>query len=906
MSLWGKLRNGVNREQLHRDVADELAFHLEQKALDYRKQGMSEEESRDKARRQFGNRTLAAEEAVSADLVAWLEGCWRDVRITFRVLRRAPVFAAMAITSLALGIGANTMVFTVMKHVVLDSLPVEKPEQLVILHNPGVEEGHVSGDGMESSFSYPLYQDLAAGTHEIFQGILARMSIGVTVERAHGSERVRCELVSGNYFSLLGVRAWRGRLLRQEDNLKPGGSPVAVLSYGLWERSFGGDEAVIGKTIRINAHSFEIVGIAPSRFYGVRPDTNPGVFVPLMMKPGIISGDKSLTNRLDHWAQLIGRLQPGISVERARAALSVIYPPLRDKDLAFIDSPEKEFLSEFVRNKVVLTQGGRGYAEIRASLADPLQFLMVMVGVVLLITVVNVANLFLSRSAAREREIALRMSVGAGRAALLRQVMTESCVVALIGGGVGVALAYGLTPLVLRLLSSDLTEMSLNARPDGWVLLGTAAVSVVAGIGCGVLPALHFLRTHVAEAMKAEGVTGHTGGRTWVRRTLVGAQLGFSLLLLTAAMLFSASLRNTRNINVGFQPDQVFTFKVDAEQAGYNAVRDVTYGEEVLRKLTHLPGVASAGIATVPVLEGDDRGSNITVPGFTGRSRDDNQTLKNGISEGFFETLRVPLRAGRFFTAADTLADSRAVMVNQAFVKKFLRGNNVVGRQFRFGGGRDNHKPMLTIIGVVANHQHEALRGQVEPFVYYPYATDNDLRALTFYVRGKKSDPHLADAIRSTAQRVDPALAIYDFTSLPELISNNLFAENGLALLSTVFASLAVVLAIVGLYGVVSYSVSRRTREFGIRLAIGARALDVLGIVVRETAVLGAVSLACALPLVFALGHLVRSSLYGVTPNDPWICGGAALLLFVVAVAAGAIPAIAAARIDPHVALRAE
>ena len=857
------------------------------------------------AQRQLGNMTSAAEETASADVVAWLDACRRDAMLAFRVLRKAPVFGTMAVISLALGIGANTMVFTVLKHIVLDSLPVPHPEQLVILHNPGPQEGHISDDGMQSSFSYPLYRDLDHATGQIFDGVAARYASTVTLMKANVTTRAHCELVSGNYFDVLRVNPWRGRLLSPSDDRKPGGHPLAVLSYGFWQRSFGGDERLIGQTVRINTFPYVIVGIAPPHFYGIGMHSSVDLFVPIMMKAQIMPTEDRLLDRLNHWAKLVGRLKPGVTMARAQTQLGVIYPPLRDQDLTVLGSPDPEFVKEFSKNKLELTPGGKGYSDLRNSLEEPLRFLSVMVGIVLLITVVNVANLLIARGAAREREMAVRLSVGAGRGALLRQLLIESSLLGLIGGLLGIALAYVATPALLHMLSSDFSASSINAHPDGFVLLLTALISISSGIAFGLLPAFHSARTDMTTAMKAEGGTGHTGSRIWLRRFLVAGQIGFSLLLLTAAMLFTTSLWNSRHVNTGLNTDHVLTFKVDPVDGGYSQPRIHSFGEALRRKLDALPGVRSAGLASIPVFEGDDWGRNVTVPGYTKQRRNED-VLMNAVSPKFFETLGIPLRLGRAFVDSDMTPASTVVMVNMAFVKRYFPNGNPVGAHMKFGGGKNNKNPLLTIVGVVADSQHFGLRSKIQPFVYIPYVTTPDLGSLTFYVRTSGDEKSVMETIRAAVRKTDHALPVYDLKTMDQLIAENLFAERGMAILSAVFAGLAVVLAVVGLYGVVAYSVSRRRREFGIRMAVGADRTRVLGIVMKETALLGLVSVACALPIVLATGRLVRSALYGVQPNDPYICSGAALLLFIAALLAGLIPAASAARTDPHTALRAD
>ncbi len=903
MGAFSKIINVFRRERLQQDAEDELAWHLEQRTLENMSHGMNADEARAAARRRLGNQTKSSEEIADADRVAWLETLVRDVRISLRSLRKTPLFAAITVLSLALGIGANTVVFTVMKHVIMDSLPVPNAAQLVILHSIGIQEGHTYGDGMVSSFSYPQYRDLDAATGSVFSGVLARMGAAVTLERRASSQRAACELVSGNYFSVLGVRPWRGRLLTESDNQTPNGHPVAVLSYALWARSFAGDSSVLGQTIKINSHPYVIVGVTPPNFYGVQMDSPRDIFVPMMMKAQITPTWDGLMERSDHWAALIGRLKPGVSMARAQTLLAAVYPRIRDQDLALMKSPGQDFLREFKRTHVELSPGGKGYAEIRSTLDRPLRFLGVMVGIVLLITIVNIANLLIARSAAREREMAVRLSVGAGKAALVRQVLTESVMLAAVGGVTGIVFALLGTPALLRLLSTDMSQSSISARPDGPILLLMSCATLICGFAFGLLPALQSARADLAGALKSEGSTGHTAQRLWLRRTLVGAQIGLSMLLLTGAMLFTKSLRNIQHINPGFETDRLITFKVDPSGAGYSQARMQVFAEEALSRLASVPGVSGVTSASNALLEDDEWGSDVTVEGSPAKGLKDAHVLKNQVSPSFFQVLRLPLRAGR--TLDDHDLHRQVAVVNATFAKHFLNGGDPVGHHFQFGS-TDKPTYTWTIVGMVADSQSEQLRSQVRPFVYLPYFTGGEISGLTFYVRASGAEKPVMEQVRATLRNIDSALPIYDLKTVDELINNQLFAERGLAVLSILFAVLAVTLAIVGLYGVIAYSVTRRQREFGIRMAIGATPRDVLTMVLGETAWIGGLSLLCALPFVFLGGRAIQSALYGVQSADPAVWSVAALLLFAVALLSGVIPATRGARIDPHVALRSE
>jgi predicted permease len=501
--------------------------------------------------------------------------------------------------------------------------------------------------------------------------------------------------------------------------------------------------------------------------------------------------------------------------------------------------------------------------------------------------------------------MAVRLSVGAGRTALIRQLLVESLMIAITGGVLGILLAIAGTFALTRFLSSSLSEASAEGHIDWRVLAFTAALSIVSGIAFGLLPAWQSARTDVAGALRADGILGHTGGRIWLRRALASAQLGFSLLLLTAAILFTRSLQNLQHINVGFRTDHLVTFKVDPAEAGYSQTQIKSFAPQPQRALRAIPGVQSAAIATLALLENNDASSNTTVEGYRPRVHADAEAMTNNVSAGFFSTMQIPLLAGRPIEDSDSLPTSKVAVVNETYVKHFFAGRNPLGAHFAFGEG-NRVKLEWTIVGVVADSEHSNLRADIYPFVYLPYLVHDKVSGLTFYVRTRGDERAIMPSIRRTVKRFDATLPVYDMKTMGSIIDESLFAERGLGLLSTGFAALATLLAIVGLYGVMSYSVTRHQREFGIRIAIGAAPNSILKMILRESVLVGLLGLACTLPLVFASASLVRSLLYGVQANDPLIVSAAALLLLLVAAIAGLRPALHAARTDPVMALRAE
>ena len=705
VGFFSKLKNNWRGNKLGKDAADEISWHLEQRAQEYMRQGMSLDDAQAEARKRIGNLTSIAEETTESDVLVWLDTARREVRLALRMLRRV---AAVAILSLGLGIGANTVVFTLMKQVVLDYLPVPEPERLVILHNPKEPEvGNTYRDDMNSDFSYPLYQDLNAATGSVFDGILAVRSINVSLSEREETESVHGDLVSGNFFQVLRVAPWRGRLFNAGDDQRPGANPVVVLGFGLWKRSFGGDPAIVGQKVLLNKYPYIVVGIAPPQFYGLNVSNRADLYVPMSMKADVVPDTSLLTDRMDHWASLLGRLRPGVSMQQASAALSVSYPHLLEQDLAAMKAPSESFRKRFLKKRIELTNGCQGYAALREGLSNPLRILMVMVGIVLLITIVNVANLLIARGVARQREMAIRLSVGAGKGTLMRQLLLESLVLAMLGGCLGIAIAYGGTPALLHALSFDLSSASISARPDWHVMLFTAAVTFTAGIIFGLLPAWQSARTDIGAALKTEGSLGHTGSSGWLRRALVVGQVALSLVLLTSAILFTRSLRNLKNIDVGFPTTQLLKFQVNPLQAGYSQARIKAFGEELRQRLATLPGVERAGVATVPLLQDTDDNGEVTVEGAPSRSVQNEGRKRfqgNQVSPEFFSVMRIPVIAGRQFTPSDSIGI--VAIVNETFAKRFLPGRNAVGMHFGFGDG-DNVKLNQTIVGVVADSRHD-------------------------------------------------------------------------------------------------------------------------------------------------------------------------------------------------------
>ena len=909
MGLWWRIRNTFARERLQQDIADELAFHIEQRERAARESGIPAQQARLAARRKSGNLTLAREKTAQSDVVRAVESVLRDARLALRLLRKSPAFTAAAILTLALGIGANTAVFTLMKLIVMDALPVKQPEQLVVLHDRGPEfssYGTSLGNGMSSAFSYPLYRDLSSATTQIFSGMLARVQgrfTSLTLRSGSDTERIEAELVSGNYFSLLGVHPWRGRLLTDGDN-SPKADAAVVLSYGFWQRQFGANPRIVNQTIRLNNYPCVVAGIAPPGFYGISLGEKTDVYAPVAMVHRLVpTASDPLPDWNYSWLSLIARLKPGVTMERAQNALAVIYPNLRDKQLPYIPRASRGFLESFRRRYVELTPGGKGYSSLRESLEKPLQFVFAMTGLFLLITLVNIANLLIARGSRRAREVAVRLSLGAPRSALVRQLLIESCVLSALGGVCGIAVAYLGTPVLLRHFNADLSETGIQTHPDALVLGLSVAASLVCGLLFGLGPVWQSLRTKVAENLKQESGT-HTLRTGWGTRALVSGQVALSFVLVGSALLLTVSLRNLRHIDPGFRTEHLTRFKVDPAAAGYSETGAANFAEELCAKVGALQSVESAAVAITPVMENSSSGFNVAVEGYQPRADADAESRSDAVSPSWFATMGIPLVEGRAFSSAEMARGYKVAVVNQTFVRHFLAGRNPVGVHFAIGGGA--HGLPWTIVGVAQDSKYSDLRGHIEPLIYAPYTVRGELHELTYYVRAKGQEAAVIREIRTAVKALDARVPVSAVATMSSLIDDELFAERSLSLAAGIFAALACLLAGVGVYGVMACMVAQRRREFGIRLALGARAGVIARMVLREGTAIALAGLALGVPSAFAASRWGREVLYGLQAVETRIWALAAAGILLIAVVTTWVPARMAADIDPQKTLREE
>jgi predicted permease len=828
-----------------------------------------------------------------------MDALWDDLKRSLRTLARNPGFTVVVVATLGLGIGANTAIFSLLDQVLLRSLPVEKPEELVLLDGPGVNMGARFGEQM---FSYPMYRDFR-DENQVFSGVIARYGIPLSLVHEGQSERAAGELVSGNFFEVLGVKAAAGRTLQASDDVTPGAHPVAVLSHGFWQRRFGADPGVVGGTLSVNGHPFTMVGVAAAGFHGVEVGASPDLFLPIAMKAVATPTWNELENRRFSWLNVLARLRPGVSREQAAAGMQVLYRQINEKEIEQMPGAPPRFRERFLAKKLEVRPGFRGLSSLRRQLTKPLLVLAGMVGLVLLIACANVANLLLARSAAREREMAIRLALGARRGQVIRQLAVESLVLAALGGGAGLALSAFVGEALLWALPFEQASRTLQSNPDARVLSFTLAVSFVTGLVFGLVPALQATRPRLTSSLKAEGGTVTGVSHVRFRKGLVVAQVALSLLMLVGAGLFARSLLNLRALDPGFAAERLLSLAVEPDLSGHSPSASRALLRRLQERFAAEPGVVAASMATNPLMTRSRMVMTVDVDGYPRREDEDTNLTVNSVGPGYFATLGIPVLAGREFDERDVVGAPRVALVNETTARYFFKDGNPIGR--RFGVGDDPRE--IEIVGVVRDGKARSLRDDPERSFYLAVLQDDAPSEATFYVRAAPGRTKaLAGRLRAAVHEVDASLPVYAMTTMARQVDESLFFERMIAALSAAFGVLATVLASLGLYGVMSYTVVRRTREIGIRMAMGAERAGVLWLVLREVALLAMVGVALGLPSAMALGRLVSSELYGLSPADPATLVLATLLLVSVAFVAGYVPARRATGIDPTSALRHE
>jgi predicted permease len=859
----------------------------------------------------------------------------RDLRYALRGLARSPLFTSVALLSIALGIGANTAIFTLIDEVLLRSLPVKNPEQLVLFNGPRNHYGNNSGGNM---ISFPMYEDFResfvdpqpklprlslpfakGAARPIFSGLFARRTVAMNVGANGQTERVPGELVSGTYFQALGVGAAIGRVIVPDDDAVKGGGAVAVISYDYWRNRFGSDPQIVGRAITLNNYAFTVIGVSQAGFDGVDIGYVPSVRVPVMMKAQMTPNWDDMDNRRSRWVNVFGRLKPGVTIDQAKAALQPFFHGLLEQEVleAAFSNTTAYTREQFLKGQVDLLPAAQGRSPLRQQLSQPLWLLLGIVGGVLLIACANVASLLIARATARQKEIALRLALGASRGRIVGQLLVESVMLAAIGGVLGLVMAAWTTKFLLGYLPTSDTPHVISGAIDYRILIFNFALSLATGLVFGLVPALRSTKPNLAPTLKDQvgAVVGGSGG-VRLRKGLVVAQVTVSVLLLISAGLFIRSLRALRLLDLGLKTDNLIAFNVSPTLSGYTPVRAKQFEKQLVERVSALPGINGVAFAQMGLLEGNEWDSSMSVEGYEPKPGENMNPFCNAVSPGYFKTMGIPLVAGRDFDDRDARFETvspdaaqpppyQVAIVNERYAQRYFADRSPLGRHIGFGLNPGTKTP-IEIIGVVKDSKYTGVRDDIPEQVFFAFMENDLAGGAVMYVRTSSQPDAAFGSIRQAARQMDSNIPIYNLRTLAHQIDQSLLNDRLIATLSTAFGVLATVLAVIGLYGVMAYTVARRTREIGVRMALGAVQGDVVWLVMRE--VLGLVGSGLALGLIAAWGlrRLVSSQLYGVSANDPVTMIGAAGLLAAVALVAGYIPARRATRVNPVMALRYE
>jgi macrolide transport system ATP-binding/permease protein len=915
MMQWRFWRSKQRDAEVNNEIAFDLAADVEERI----RSGIARKEAEEASHRDFGNVLLLKEDL--HEMRGWtsLERLGQDLRYGWRTLRKNPLFTTMAVLSLALGIGANTAIYSVMDAIMIRALPVRNPDELLILNwrasvDPEVVRSHngnsytePGGGNTSPDFPWPAYE-LLRNQNDVFATLFAFKDAGPLSLVVRGQAEVgQVEFVSGGFFSGLGIIPAAGRLISDSDELA-GASQVAVLSYSYWHGRFADDQAVIGQTVKINNIPFTIAGVAAPEFFGVAPGSAPVLYIPITNRPSLARnyGNEHDTMFVDshfYWADMMGRLRPGVTRARAQAELAARFHQFA---LASADN-DKERAN---LPALWLQEGGSGVDSLRRQYSKPLFVLMTMVAFILAIACANIANLLLARAAARRREIAVRLSLGASRLRVLRQLLTESLLLALPGGILGLGIAAVGIRFLTWLLASGRADFSLSATLDWRILAFTFVVAFATGILFGLAPAIEATRVDVTPALKetrASAVRGH-GRLISLSRLLVVSQIALSLLLVLGAALFVRTLANLHSVEIGFNKENLLTFNLDASQAGYQGAALNAFYAGMDEQLRALPGVRAATVTDMPLVSNSSSTTHVMLPNAPKpEGRDGSITSYVSVGPTFFETMQIPILLGRRIDSRDVEGAPLAAVVNEVFAKKYFQDQNPIGR--RFGLGNSEAGGDRTIVGVARNARYNSLKQAIPPVAYIPYL-QNDIKrpsvALFFELRTAGNPLVLEETVRKVVHEAAPSVPIRGMMTQSQRIDNTITQERTFADLCTAFAVLALMIACVGLYGTMAYAVSRRTNEIGIRMALGAQRRRIIHMVLREVLALAAAGLAIGLIGALSAMSTIKSFVFGMKPGDPLAIFWATGILTAALIVAGYAPAIRASRIDPLTALRHE
>jgi predicted permease len=897
-----RLQMLLHRRRFQAELGEEMQLHLDLREQQHILAGLPPDTARFLARRKFGNFQHIKENSYMTWGWEGLESFVQDAAYGARALLRSKALTIVALLSLALGIGANSAIFSLLDAVMLRSLPVKEPAQLILL-GKGTASGKTDDFARTELYSYPFYRQMQE-KNQVFSETAAFCSmtndVHGFVEGRTESEPMNVKLVSGTYFAALGVKPFMGRTLNEADDNSEGDHPVAFISYAWWKRSLARDPNVLDRKLRLGTMAYNIVGVAPAEFFGTKVGEAPDMWVPLSMIKQVPPNFGGYKDNFSESLLILARLKPGVSIAQATSNVNLLF---RQILLGFPDadlSPENR--QKLDKTQVPLTAMATGLSSLRRQFSEPLQILMAVVALVLLIACANIANLLLARSTARARELAVRQALGARRTRLIRQLLTESLILALFGGALGVAFASVANRLLLRMISGGPETIPLNVSIDLRLLAFTFAVTVATAILFGTIPAFRATRIELTNTLKTGRSPQDTHGKNPLAKALVICQVCLSLVLMVGAGLFLRSLVNLNNIDAGFNRENVLRLQIDSSSAGYKPgePREVALDQQIEERVSALPNVKAASVSAFTFHEGS-WGSNVVVPG---TNIDENVDVRhNVIGVGYFATMQIPLLAGRNFSPSDTSNSQRVAIISEHLAKVLFPVGNPLGRHYGLGDNKPEND--VTVIGIAKDVKFGELREEPVYIDYFPY-TQQPWDFGDFEVRYTGSYAPIAAAVQQTIHSIDRNLPITNVTTLNEQVDRTLTNQRLVAELSTFFGLLAVFLSCIGIYGLMSYVVSRRTSEIGIRMALGAARSNVGWLIMREILLLVAAGIAVGIPVTLAGSRMVANMLYGFGGTDPISLAGAVLLLLLVAIVAGYFPARRASKIDPMVALRYE